>query len=167
MLLVDSTEPFQRRDLSGRLLVTITSCRLSSVRRFVCSLCSNGTPWKDRNARKRSGRACRFGGLGHTPTLPQHCFGEATLHHDVSSRMPSPPRLALVSQVPAGASGAASGEPRATLWNSIARKYQGRSMRFLMIEDEPQIAAYLGRWLGQLHGIVDIVSSLSEAKQAL
>jgi hypothetical protein len=36
-----------------------------------------------------------------------------------------------------------------------------------MIEDEPQIAAYLGRWLGQLHGIVDIVSSLSEAKQAL
>ena len=40
-------------------------------------------------------------------------------------------------------------------------------MRSLVIEDEPQIAAYLGRLLGQLHGIVDIVSSVSDAKQAL
>ncbi len=40
-------------------------------------------------------------------------------------------------------------------------------MRSLVIEDEPQIAAYLGRLLGQLRGIVDIVGSLSDAKQAL
>src|SRR5260370_10914410 len=40
-------------------------------------------------------------------------------------------------------------------------------MRALVIEDEPQIAAYLGRLLGQLRGIVDIVGSLSDAKQAL
>jgi hypothetical protein len=72
MLLVDSTEPFQRRRFPGRLLVTITffACPAS---RFVCSPCSNGTPSKERNGRKRNGRACRFGGLGHTPTLPQDC----------------------------------------------------------------------------------------------
>src|SRR3979490_2328375 len=40
-------------------------------------------------------------------------------------------------------------------------------MRSLVIEAEPQIGAYLGRLLGQLHGIVDIVSSVSDAKQAL
>jgi DNA-binding response OmpR family regulator len=40
-------------------------------------------------------------------------------------------------------------------------------MRSLVIEDEPQIAAYLGRLLDLLHGIVDIVGSVSEAKQAL
>jgi two-component system OmpR family response regulator len=40
-------------------------------------------------------------------------------------------------------------------------------MRSLVIEDEPQIGAYLGRLLGQLRGIVDIVGSVSEAKQAL
>src|SRR4030081_684110 len=40
-------------------------------------------------------------------------------------------------------------------------------MRSLVIEDEPQIGAYLGRLLGQLRGIVDIVGSLSDARQAL
>jgi two-component system OmpR family response regulator len=40
-------------------------------------------------------------------------------------------------------------------------------MRSLVIEDEPQIGAYLGRLLGQLGGIVDIVETLSDAKQAL
>jgi two-component system, OmpR family, response regulator len=40
-------------------------------------------------------------------------------------------------------------------------------MRSLVIEDEPQIGAYLGRLLGQLHGIVDIVASISDAQQAL
>ena len=40
-------------------------------------------------------------------------------------------------------------------------------MRSLVIEDEPQIGAYVGRLLGQLRGIVDIVESLSLAKQAL
>jgi two-component system, OmpR family, response regulator len=40
-------------------------------------------------------------------------------------------------------------------------------MRSLVIEDEPQIGAYLGRLLGELRGIVDIVGSVSEAKQAL
>src|SRR5258707_9695464 len=40
-------------------------------------------------------------------------------------------------------------------------------MRSLVIEDEPQIGAYLGRLLGQLNGIVDIVASLSDARQAL
>jgi hypothetical protein len=39
-------------------------------------------------------------------------------------------------------------------------------MRSLVIEDEPKIGAYLGRLLGQLRGIVDIVGSLSDAKQA-
>jgi DNA-binding response OmpR family regulator len=38
-------------------------------------------------------------------------------------------------------------------------------MRSLVIEDEPQNGAYLGRLLGQLRGIVDIAGSLSEAKQ--
>src|SRR5258708_19517205 len=40
-------------------------------------------------------------------------------------------------------------------------------MRSLVIEDEPQIGAYLGRLLGQLNGIVDIVASVSDAQQAL
>jgi DNA-binding response OmpR family regulator len=40
-------------------------------------------------------------------------------------------------------------------------------MRSLVIEDEPQIAAYLCRLLGQFNGIVDIVGSLSDAQQAL
>jgi two-component system, OmpR family, response regulator len=40
-------------------------------------------------------------------------------------------------------------------------------MRSLVIEDEPQIGAYLGRLLGQFNGIVDIVGSLSDAQQAL
>jgi two-component system, OmpR family, response regulator len=40
-------------------------------------------------------------------------------------------------------------------------------MRSLVIEDEPEIGAYLGRLLGQLRGIVDIVGSISDAKQAL
>src|SRR5258707_11304000 len=40
-------------------------------------------------------------------------------------------------------------------------------MRSLVIEDEPQIGAYLGRLLGQFNGIVDIVRSLSDAQQAL
>src|SRR5882672_4206794 len=40
-------------------------------------------------------------------------------------------------------------------------------MRSLVIEDEPQIGAYVGRLLGQLCGIVDVVESLSLAKQAL
>jgi two-component system, OmpR family, response regulator len=40
-------------------------------------------------------------------------------------------------------------------------------MRSLVIEDEPQIGAYLSRLLGQLCGIVDIVGSVSDAAQAL
>src|ERR1700680_5208999 len=40
-------------------------------------------------------------------------------------------------------------------------------MRSLVIEDEPQIGAYLARLLGQLHGIVDVVASVSDAQQAL
>jgi two-component system OmpR family response regulator len=40
-------------------------------------------------------------------------------------------------------------------------------MRSLVIEDEPQIGAYLGRLLGQLNGIVDIVASVSDAQHAL
>jgi two-component system, OmpR family, response regulator len=40
-------------------------------------------------------------------------------------------------------------------------------VRSLVIEDEPQIGAYLGRLLAQLHGIVDTVASVSEAEQAL
>src|SRR6202163_1146243 len=40
-------------------------------------------------------------------------------------------------------------------------------MRSLVIEDEPQIGAYVGRLLGQLRGIVEIVGSVSHAQQAL
>ena len=40
-------------------------------------------------------------------------------------------------------------------------------MRSLVIEDEPQIGAYLSRLLGELHGIVDIVGSVSDAQHAL
>jgi two-component system OmpR family response regulator len=40
-------------------------------------------------------------------------------------------------------------------------------MRSLVIEDEPQIRAYVGRLLGQLNGIVDSVGSVSDAQQAL
>jgi len=40
-------------------------------------------------------------------------------------------------------------------------------MRSLVIEDEPQIGAYLGRLIGQLRGIVDIRQVPFGAKQAL
>jgi two-component system OmpR family response regulator len=40
-------------------------------------------------------------------------------------------------------------------------------MRSLVIEDEPEIGAYLARLLGQLSGIVDVVISISDAKQVL
>jgi DNA-binding response OmpR family regulator len=40
-------------------------------------------------------------------------------------------------------------------------------MRFLVIEDEPQIGSYLGRLLGEVCGIVDVVESVSDARQAL
>ena len=40
-------------------------------------------------------------------------------------------------------------------------------MRSLVIEDEPQIGAYVSRLLGQLHGIVDVVGSIADARQAL
>jgi two-component system, OmpR family, response regulator len=40
-------------------------------------------------------------------------------------------------------------------------------MRSLVIEDEPEIGAYLARLLGQLSGIVDVVISVSDARQAL
>jgi two-component system OmpR family response regulator len=51
-----------------------------------------------------------------------------------------------------------------TQWRQSAR---GRTMRSLVIEDEPQIGIYIGRLLGQLNGIVDIVTSISDAEQAL
>ena len=40
-------------------------------------------------------------------------------------------------------------------------------MRSLVIEDEPDIGAYVSRLLGELSGIVDIVGSVSDARQAL
>jgi two-component system, OmpR family, response regulator len=40
-------------------------------------------------------------------------------------------------------------------------------VRSLVIEDEPQIGAYLGRLLAQLHCVVDTVGSVSDARQAL
>ena len=40
-------------------------------------------------------------------------------------------------------------------------------MRSLVIEDEPQIGAYLSRLLTQLHGVVDTVESVSDAWHAL
>lgn len=40
-------------------------------------------------------------------------------------------------------------------------------MRSLVIEDEPQIGAYLSRLLGSIHSVVDIVGSVVDAQQAL
>jgi len=40
-------------------------------------------------------------------------------------------------------------------------------MRSLVIEDEADIAAYVGRLLGEFSGIVDIVGCVSDARQAL
>jgi len=40
-------------------------------------------------------------------------------------------------------------------------------VRSLVIEDEPQIGAYLSRLLTQLHGVVDTVESISDARHAL
>jgi len=40
-------------------------------------------------------------------------------------------------------------------------------MRSLVIEDEPEIGAYVSRLLGELSGIVDVVGSVSDARQAL
>jgi two-component system, OmpR family, response regulator len=40
-------------------------------------------------------------------------------------------------------------------------------VRSLVIEDEPQIGAYLRRLLAQLHCVVDTVGSVSDARQAL
>jgi two-component system OmpR family response regulator len=40
-------------------------------------------------------------------------------------------------------------------------------MRSLVIEDEPEIGAYVSRLLGELSGIVDVVGSVADARQAL
>jgi two-component system, OmpR family, response regulator len=40
-------------------------------------------------------------------------------------------------------------------------------LRSLVIEDEPQIGAYLSRLLAQLHGVVDTVESVADARHAL
>jgi two-component system OmpR family response regulator len=40
-------------------------------------------------------------------------------------------------------------------------------MRSLVIEDEPQIGAYLERLLGALNGVVDVVGSVMDARHAL
>ena len=40
-------------------------------------------------------------------------------------------------------------------------------MRYLVVEDEPRIGAYVARLLGQLNGIVDVVQTLADAHQAL
>ncbi|WKA29509.1 hypothetical protein [Bradyrhizobium roseum] len=39
-------------------------------------------------------------------------------------------------------------------------------MRSLAIEEEPRIGRYIRRLLGQLNGIVDVVGSIADAKQA-
>src|SRR5258705_5590013 len=46
---------------------------------------------------KSTNDPCCFERLGHPPTLPQDCSGQATLHHYVSLRMAGPLRLALIS----------------------------------------------------------------------
>lgn len=54
-----------------------------------------------------------------------------------------------------------------TLRVLLPQQSQGRPVRSLVIEDEPQIGAYVSRLLGQLHGIVDVVGSIADARQAL
>jgi CheY-like chemotaxis protein len=41
------------------------------------------------------------------------------------------------------------------------------NVRSLVIEDEPEIGAYVTRLLGQLHAVVDVVESVADARQAL
>jgi two-component system OmpR family response regulator len=41
------------------------------------------------------------------------------------------------------------------------------TVRSLVIEDEPEIGAYVTRLLGQLHAVVDVVGSVADARQAL
>ena len=43
----------------------------------------------------------------------------------------------------------------------------GQLMRFLVIEDEPEIAAFVARLLEQLNGVTDIVGTLSDAQHTL
>nr|WP_249156984.1 response regulator transcription factor [Bradyrhizobium sp. KB893862 SZCCT0404] len=47
------------------------------------------------------------------------------------------------------------------------RESRTTRVRSLVIEDEPQIGAYVSRLLGQLHGVVDLVGSIADARQAL
>src|ERR1700733_12957850 len=106
----------------------------------------------------------------------QHCpkiaSGEAGRHPRASLRTFDFPWLALAGPIAVRGSSGGSMCPIQRSGGrdpvrSIDQPYQGRSMRSLVIEDEPQIGAYLGRLLGQLHGIVDIVASISDARLAL
>ncbi len=54
-----------------------------------------------------------------------------------------------------------------TIRQLIGRPDREDPVRSLVIEDEPQIGAYVSRLLAQLHGIVDTVGSVSDAEQAL
>src|SRR5215831_16287682 len=51
----------------------------------------------------------------------------------------------------------------------VGQRLEARNtiVRSLVIEDEPQIGAYLGRLLAQLQCVVDTVASVSDARQAL
>jgi two-component system OmpR family response regulator len=49
----------------------------------------------------------------------------------------------------------------------LRRTARTTSVRSLVIEDEPEIGAYLSRLLRQLHSVVDIVGSVVDAQQAL
>jgi DNA-binding response OmpR family regulator len=61
-----------------------------------------------------------------------------------------------------------SGQWEALRSQGVSEVLTGKtSVRSLVIEDEPQIGAYLSRLLAQLHGVVDTVASVSDAEQAL
>src|SRR5712671_6261197 len=51
--------------------------------------------------------------------------------------------------------------------HGLRRTARTTSVRSLVIEDEPEIGAYLSRLLRQLHSVVDIVGSVVDAQQAL
>src|SRR4029077_15402971 len=88
---------------------------------------------------KSTSDPCCLERLGHPPTLPQDCSGQAILHYYVSLRMDGPMRLALISIArntwPRGGAECSEREARGVA-RSIDHTFQRRSMRSLVIEDE-------------------------------
>jgi two-component system, OmpR family, response regulator len=107
------------------------------------------------------------------PTLPEHCRAVLTPPNFDRRCRPRRHRCLLFAKLAAlkGTSrtnrnaGLRPGSVKSGFYRPHTVK-DGR-VRSLVIEDEPQIGAYVSRLLGQLHGVVDLVESIAEARQAL